>query len=62
MRPVIINVNSDEPLFYTYCIQKNKCSGSCHNINDPYAKLRVPHVVKIINVKVFNQELMKRGI
>ena len=24
-----------------------------HNINDPYAKLCVPHVVENINVKVF---------
>ena len=31
-----------------------KCSESCNNINDPYAKLRVPDVVKNINVKVFN--------
>ena len=32
----------------------NKCSGSCNKINDPYAKLFVPVVVKNINVKVFN--------
>ena len=29
-------------------------SGSCNNINDPYAKFCVPDVVKNINVKVFN--------
>ena len=33
---------------------KQKCSGSCNNINDPYAKLCVPNVVKNINVRVFN--------
>ena len=27
-------------------IQVHKCSGSCNNINDPYAKLCVPDVVK----------------
>ena len=32
----------------------NKCGGSCNNINDPYAKLCIPVVVKNINVKVFN--------
>ena len=32
VRPEIINVNSNEPVFYP------KCSGSCNNINDPYAK------------------------
>ena len=26
----------------------------CNNINDPYAKLCVPDVIKNINVKVFN--------
>ena len=31
-----------------------KCSGSCNNINNPYAKLCVPDIIKIINVKVFN--------
>ena len=50
-RPKIIIVNSNEPVFYPYSIKVNKCSGSCSNINDPYAKLCVPD---IINVKVFN--------
>ena len=36
----------------------NKCSGSCNNINDPYAKSCVPDVVKNISIKVFN--LMSR--
>ena len=58
IRRQIINMNSDEPSFYLYSIPVNKCSGSCNNINDPYAKLRVPDVVKNINVKVFN--LMSR--
>ena len=30
------------------------CPGSCNNINDPYAKICVPDVVKNLNVKVFN--------
>ena len=47
-------INSNEPLFYPYSIKVNKCSGSCNDINDPYAKLCVPHVNKNINVKVFN--------
>ena len=42
----IINVNSDEPAFYPYSIKVNKCSGSCSNINDPYAKLCVPDIIK----------------
>ena len=53
-RPKIIYVNSNERVFYPYSIKVNKCSGSCSNINDPYAKLCVPDIVKNINVTVFN--------
>ena len=57
-RPKIINVNNNEPVFYPYFIKVNQCSGICSNINDPYAKLCVPDIIKSINVKVFN--LMSR--
>ena len=58
VRPEIVNVNSDESVFYPFSIKTSKCSGSCNNINDPYAKMCVPDVVKNLNVKVFN--LMSR--
>ena len=58
IRRQVININSDEPLFYPYRVKINECSGSCNNINDPYAKLCVPDFVKNINVRVFN--LMSR--
>ena len=48
IRPEIINVNSNEPSFFAYSMEINKCSSSCNNINDPYAKLCVPDVVKIM--------------
>ena len=54
VRPEIVDFNSNEPVFYHFSIKTSKCSGSCNNINDPYAKLRVPDVVKNINIKVFN--------
>ena len=54
IRPEIVNVNSDEPEFYPFSVKKSKCSGSCNNINDRYAKICVPDVVKNLNVKVFN--------
>ena len=57
-RPEIINVNSNNPIFYPFIIKTNKCSDNCNNINDPYAKICVPDVVKDLNVKVFN--LMSR--
>ena len=37
VRPEIINVNSNEPIFYPFSIETSKCSGSCNNINDPCA-------------------------
>ena len=58
VRPEIINVNSNEPVFYPFSIKTSKCSGSCNNINDPYAKICVPNIIKDLNVKVFN--LMSR--
>ena len=33
VRPEIINVNSNEPVFYSFSIKTSKCSGSCNNIN-----------------------------
>ena len=42
IRPEIININSNEVLFYPY------------RINDPYSKLCVPDVVKNMNIKVFH--------
>ena len=53
IRTEIININSNEPSFYPYSIQVNKCSGSCNDINDLYAKLCFV-VAKNINVKVLN--------
>ena len=58
VRPEVINVNSNEPVFYPFSIKTSKCSGSCNNINDPYAKMCIPDVVKNLNVKVF--KLMSR--
>ena len=58
VRAQIVNVNSDEPVFYPFSIKTSKCSGSCNNINDPYAKMCVSDVVKNLNVKVYN--LMSR--
>ena len=54
VRPEIINVNFNEPVFYPFSIKTSKSSGSCNNINDPYAKMCVPDVVIYLNVKVFN--------
>ena len=57
-RPEIINVNSNNPVFYPFSIKTSKCSSNFNNINDPYAKICVPDVVKDLDVKVF--KLMSR--
>ena len=54
VRSEIININSNNAMFYPFSITINKCSGNCNNIDDPYAKLCVPDVIKDLNVKVFN--------
>ena len=58
VRPEIVDINSNNPIFYPFSIEINKWSGSCNNINNPYAKNCVPNDVKELNVKVFN--LMSR--
>ena len=58
IRPEVITINGNDPSFYPYSILVNKCSCSCNNINDPYAKLCVSDVVKKMNIKVF--DLMSR--
>ena len=52
--PKIVDIDSNNPIFYPYSVKINKCSGNCNNINDSYAKICVPDTVKDLNVKVFN--------
>ena len=42
----IISINSNNPMW--------QCSGNCNNINDLYARICVPDVIKDLNVKEFN--------
>ena len=57
-RPQVFNINSNNPIFYPFSIKISKCSGNCNNINDQYAKICVPDIIKNLNVKVLN--LMSR--
>ena len=54
VRPEIVNVNSNEPVFFPFSIKTSKYSASCNNIKNTYANLCVPDVFKNLNVKVFN--------
>ena len=51
--PEMINLNTNETLFYPYSIKINKYKGSCNTLNDPDAKICVPDNIKNTNVKVF---------
>ena len=59
VRPKIVDVSSNNPIFYPFSVKINRCSGNCNSINDPYATICVPDIVKNLNVKVFN--LMSRS-
>ena len=53
-RPTLVNINSDETLFYSFTFSVNKCGRRSNTINDPYARDCVPNKVKNMNLKVFN--------
>ena len=48
-RPQVVNVNSNNPIFYPFSIKTSKCSGNCNNINNTYAKICVRDVIKDLN-------------
>ena len=54
IRSEIINVNTNNTMFYPSSITINKYKGSCNTIYDPYGKLCVPDTIKNININVFN--------
>ena len=39
---------------YPFSIKMSKCLGKYNTINDPYAKICIPDVIKNLNVKLFN--------
>ena len=53
VRPEIININSNNPIFYPFSIKINKCSGSCNNINSPYANVVVVVIIVIVRMQKF---------
>ena len=54
IRPEIINLNTNEPLFYPFSIKIHKCKGSCNTMNNLYAKICLHDKIKNTNVKVLN--------
>ena len=54
VRPKIIDINSNNPIFYPFSIKTNKCSGNCNNFSDPYTTICISDTVKNLNVKILN--------
>ena len=54
LRPQVLNVNGDEPVFFPFSTETSKFNGSCNNINYLFVKICVPDVVKNLNATVFN--------
>ena len=38
-RPKLVNINSNEPLYYPFSVSVNKIGRSCNTIDDPYAPI-----------------------
>lgn len=49
-RPTLVDMNSNESIFYSLSVSVNKCGGNCNTIDDPYAHVWVPNKVNNINV------------
>ena len=60
IRPEIINININEPLFYSYSIKINTCKSICNTINDPYAKMCVLDHKKKHKCQSFKELINKR--
>ena len=54
VRPEIVNIDSNNPIFFPFSIKVNKCSGTCNSINDPCPRICVPDAFENLSVKVFN--------
>ena len=51
VRSEIININSNNTIYYPFSIKANKCSDSCINIDNPYGKICVSDVIKDLMLK-----------
>ena len=55
IRPEIISIyGNNNPIFYPFSIKINKSSGNCNDINDPYARICIPDVIKNLSIRIFN--------
>ena len=38
IRPEVVNVKTNNPVFYPFSVKVNKYGGNCNNIRNPYAR------------------------
>ena len=62
IRPEIISINSNNPIFYPFSVHINRCNGSCNNKKDPYARICVSDVVENLNVTDLMKPDTKNGM
>ena len=60
-RPEIVNVNSNNSIFYPSSIKTSKFSGNCECELMIRRRKCVPDVVKDLNIKVFNLMLRQKN-
>ena len=46
VREEVINVSTNNSVFYPFSVKVKRHSGSCNNISDPYAKLEFQMLLK----------------
>ena len=51
IRPIVIDLNPAELIYYTFMLSFDKCNGSCNVLS---SKIYIGKETKNINVKVFN--------
>ena len=51
--PILVNINSNENVFYPFTDNVNKCGGSCNITDDSHAWVCVPNKLKNVNLQVF---------
>ena len=43
VRPKLVDINSNEPIYYPFTVTVNKCSGCCNTFDDTYAQICLPN-------------------
>ena len=46
-RPTLVDINSNDPLFYPFIVSVNKFGGICNPIDDPFPRVCVPDKLNI---------------